>query len=68
MYDHTCIMNSGNSVLIIGMLIAIYMRKTVTYFMNYALKTCILHEIIAHNIHRSTIERVCHYIHILQTI
>ena len=62
MYDHTCIVNSGNSVLSIRMLIAIYMRMTVTYFMNYGLKTSILHEIVAHNIHRSTIERVCHYI------
>ena len=62
MYDHICIVNSGNSVLIIHMVIAIYMRMTVTCFMNYGLKTCILHEIVAHNIHRSTIERVCHYI------
>ena len=61
MYDHTCIVNSGNSVLSIRMLIAIYMRMTVTYFMNYGLKTSILHEIVAHNIHRSTIECVCHY-------
>ena len=62
MYDHTCIVNSGNSVLNIRMLIAIYMRMTVTYFMNYGLKASILHEIVAHNIHRSTIKRVCHYI------
>ena len=67
MYDHTCIVNYGNSVLIIGMLIAIYMRMTVTYFMNSALKTCILHEIVVHNIHRSTIELVCYYIHFFQT-
>ena len=52
MYDHTCIVNSGNSVLINRMLFAIYMRMTVR----------MLHEILAHNIHRSTIERVCHYI------
>ena len=50
MYDHACIVNSGNSVLIIRMLIAIYMRMTVTYFMNYGLKTYILHEIVDHNI------------------
>ena len=62
MYDHTWFVNSGNSVLIIPMFIAIYMRMTVTYFMKYRLQTSILHEIVAHNIHRSTIERVCHYI------
>ena len=68
MYDHKCIVNSGNSVLSIRMLIAIYMRMTMTYFMNYGLKTSILHEIVAHNIHRSTIERVSHYIQFFRTI